>query len=407
MRPARKPLVARNMAIVFFFGLLIVVLSALQGLDSESFSGVSHDVGIEDTDLSSASCTSITPSSHPRATPSTPQTPIVITDASGKEIRLPSLPQRLAVVGRGPQYLLHLLYMFPEGPERLVGMEQRGKTASDFLTALFPGIDAKLTLLPNPGPEAVAGLEPDLVLMKGTGADPLADALAKVGIPTAFLNLETPEEYYRDIANLGVLLGNKAQADRIIAFYRKNVVRVEEALSGLADDDRPSVLVAMGNMQRGKYAVRVPALPWMQTYQVRAGGGRPVWLDAAERAGGWAVVNLEQIAAWDPDRIVFIVWYSIEASAFMDWLASDRQWKNIRAVREGNVHYFPTDFYGWDTPDVRWILGLTWMAASLHPERFPDYDIADEVRSFYGELYGLDAATIDAEIVPRIKTDFR
>ena len=342
-----------------------------------------------------------------RATPSTPPSPIVITDASGKEIRLPALPQRLAVVGRGPQYLLHLLYMFPEGPDRLVGMEQRGRTASDFLTALFPGIDAKLTLLPNPGPEAVAALHPDLVLMKGSGADPLAEALAKVGIPTAFLNLETPEEHYRDIANLGVLLGNKVQADRIISFYRKNVERVETALSGLGDGEKPSVLVAMGNLQRGKYAVHVPARPWMQTYQVRAGGGRPVWLDAAERAGGWAVVNLEQIAAWDPDRIVFIVWYSVDAAVFLDWLAADRQWKNIRAVREGQVRYFPKDFYGWDAPDVRWVLGLTWMAAVLHPARFPGYDIAAEVRSFYGELYGLDEATIDAAIVPLIKTDFR
>lgn len=83
--------------------------------------------------------------------------------------------------------------MFPEGPSRLVGMEQRGRTSSDFLTAVAPGIDSKLTLLPNPGPESIAGLHPDLVLMKGSEPGPLDEALAKVGLPTVYMSLETPE----------------------------------------------------------------------------------------------------------------------------------------------------------------------------------------------------------------------
>ncbi len=328
-------------------------------------------------------------------------------DAAGKTIKLDKLPERLAVVGRGPHFLLHLLYMFPEGPGRLVGMERRGRTASDFLSAVFPSIDGKTGLLPNPGPESVAALHPDLVLMKGARPEPLDEALAKVGIPTAYMNLETPGEYERDIANLGVILGNPKRAAEIIAYYRDRVARVEKALAGLREEEKPSVLVVMGNLRSGQYAVRVPALAWMQTYQVKAAGGRPVWHEAAEQGGGWAVVNLEQIAAWNADRMIVVVWYSTDAAGFKGWLDSDPQWKQIGAVAGGRVSYFPSDFYGWDVPDARWILGLTWMAATLHPERLKDYSLETEVYRFYEELYGLDRETIRTKILPKVKTDFR
>jgi iron complex transport system substrate-binding protein len=345
-------------------------------------------------------------SQSPSGTSSSPAA-IEIKDAAGKIVKLDKLPERLAVVGRGPQYLLHLLYMFPEGPRRLVGMEQRGSTASDFLAAVAPRISDKLTLLPNPGPESIAGLHPDLVLMKGSRPSPLGEALAKVGIPTVYLSLETPEEYFRDIANMGVILANPRRAEEVISFYQDGVNRVEKAISGLRDEEKPSVLVIMGNVRSGKYAVRVPAPAWMQTYQVKAAGGRPVWLDAAEQAGGWAVVNLEQIAAWNPDRLIIIVWYSTNSSDFMSWLGSDPQWKRIGAVAGGKVSYFPSDFYGWDAPDARWILGLTWMAATLHPEQLKDYSIEDEVYRFYEKLYGLSRETIRTKVLPLVKTDFR
>ena len=388
MRPARVPLIPTLLAIIAFIVACIPLTQSAQAAPSSKTIPSSSSAPVA------------------KAAPSA-QSAIEITDAAGKPIALDKIPQRLAVVGRGPQYLLHLLYMFPEGPRRLVGMEQRGRTASDFLSAVAPGIDSKLTLLPNPGPESIAGLHPDLVLMKGSQSDPLAEALFKVGIQTASLSLETPDEYYRDIANLGAILGNPKRADEIIAFYKKGVARVEKAVSGLRDDEKPSVLVVMGNIRSGKYAVRVPALVWMQTYQVKAAGGRPVWLSAAEQAGGWAVVNLEQIAVWNPDRLIIIVWYSTNASAFMGWLGADPQWKRIGAVAAGKVSCFPSDFYGWDAPDVRWILGLTWMASLLHPDRLKDYNIEDEVYRFYEELYGLSRDTIKIKILPTVKTDFR
>ena len=63
---------------------------------------------------------------------------------------------------------------------------------------------------------------------------------------------------------------------------------------------------------------------------------------------------------------------------------------------------FPGDFYSWDQPDTRWILGLMWIAKVLHPELFAATDLKDEIRYFYSFLYGLDDETIEREIIPRI-----
>ena len=41
---------------------------------------------------------------------------------------------------------------------------------------------------------------------------------------------------------------------------------------------------------------------------VELAGGVPVWT-AAVQGGGWAVVNLEQIAAWNPDQIYVINYF--------------------------------------------------------------------------------------------------
>jgi len=55
----------------------------------------------------------------------------VMTDAAGRTVSLAAPPQRLLVVGDGPFIVGHLLAAFPEGRERLIGLEHRGRGAED------------------------------------------------------------------------------------------------------------------------------------------------------------------------------------------------------------------------------------------------------------------------------------
>ncbi|MCX6565289.1 MAG: ABC transporter substrate-binding protein [Candidatus Aminicenantes bacterium] len=335
------------------------------------------------------------------------QDPVVFQDAAGRTITLEKPPQRILAIGHGPQIIAHLLFMFPESRSRLIGWERRGSKASEFIPLIDADFDKRAFPGPNTGVEEVAALHPDLVLMRGIAPDPKGDALEKVGIPVVYLGLENPEQYRKDIGLIGLILGNPSRAEEITRFYQDRLDRIEGALAGLADDKKPTVFLAMTMSRGAKIAVRVPATPWIQTVMVRLAGGRPVWAEAAADTSGWTVVNMEQIARWDPDRIVLVVWHTMDPRQTLAEIGADPLWRELRAVRGGKMRAFPSDIYGWDTPDPRWILGLTWLAKTFHPERFAGTDMNAEIVSFFRKLYGMSPEDIEAKILPSIRTDYR
>ena len=141
----------------------------------------------------------------------------------------------------------------------------------------------------------------------------------------------------------------------------------------------------------------------MQTTMVKSAGGIPVWANA-QLNQGWTKVTLEQIAAWDPDKI-FIAAYFNPVDEVVENLKDDPQWQALRAVQDGQLLGFAADLYSWDQPDTRWILGLTWLAGKLHPDLFPDLDITSETQIFYEQLYGISKSDFDAKILPEFSGD--
>ena len=65
----------------------------------------------------------------------------------------------------------------------------------------------------------------------------------------------------------------------------------------------------------------------------------------------------------------------------------------------GRFRAFPWDYYSWDQPDVRWALGLRWIAGQLHPELFGDQSIIDAVYDFFSMAYGMSQDRVDSEIL--------
>lgn len=333
---------------------------------------------------------------------------VVLTDAAGRTVRLAAPPVRIVVIGEGPYIIAHLLYMFPEGRSRLLGMERRGPVATEFLPLIDPAFDKqKAFLAMNPGPEQIVPLRPDLVLSRGTKADARSEALSKLGIPVVFLETEDFEGYADDLRNLGRILGNPGRAGEIVDYFQSKREAVSRAVAGLAEAEKPRLLMAMIFPRGGRIAVQIPARGWLQTRMALAAGSRPVWTDSASPTTGWTVVNLEQIAAWNPDRIDLILWHSLEPSKILADFKADPRWAALKAVRDNAFRIFPADAYGWDLPDPRWILGLQWLAAGLHPERFPGFDIDREMDEFFGRLFGMDRAAVTTLIRPRIRMELK
>jgi ABC-type tungstate transport system permease subunit/ABC-type Fe3+-hydroxamate transport system substrate-binding protein len=334
--------------------------------------------------------------------PATAETgPIVVTDACGREVTLDAPPQRIVVPGKATWMVSHALYMFPDVSGRIVAMEQRGRSVSDFVPLLDPTFLDKPHLEKDAAPEQIAPLKPDAILLKSFQYEKLGVPLEGLGFPVVCIDLETPQAFYADIETMGQVLGNEARATEIVDYYDAQLMMTKSALAGMDDEDRPDVLVIQYESGGDDIAFEVPPVGYLQTWMVETAGGNPVWLDAAE-GGGWTTVNFEQIAAWDADKI-FVIAFRGDAGALVEQLETDPQWEALRAVQDGEFYGFPADLYGWDVPDPRWILGQTWLASKIHPDRFAVLDIVQATRDFFEQMYGMDQAAVDEQIIPELK----
>lgn len=327
---------------------------------------------------------------------------ITITDALDRTVEFDQLPTRILIVGKAAFMLLDAAFLFPEAPERIIGYELRSQTGLDFIQTIYPEAGKMTVIEQDSGPEQIAPLNPDLVMMKSNLKNQLGDQVEQLGIKVLYLNLETPEQINKDLQTLGQVFGNKERADALTAMYDQAGARVTDLTGKIAAEDRPSVLMLMYSDKGGDVAFSVPPMDYLQSRLVEMAGGIPVWKDIP--TDGWTIVTLEQIAAWNPENI-FIIQYQGKAKDVVENLRADNNWMLLQAVINNNIYAFPLDFQSWDQPDTRWTLGLTWLAAKLHPDLFPTYDLVEETRGFYREYYGLKDDVITDKIVTLIKGD--
>ncbi len=330
------------------------------------------------------------PQIHPTPTPTAPSQAFTVRDDLGRDVTFPAPPQRIVITGKALFAIADAAYIFPAAKEKIVGMGKAWQGTSNFIRYVDPNYKEKVNLRSDAGAEQIAALHPDAVLLKSFLADRVGKSIEALGIPVVYLDLETPEQYERDLMTLGKIFDDEARAAQVVDFYRSKVEAVEKRVEGAP---KPRVLLIYYREKNGNVSFNVPPASWIQTSMVKMAGGEPVWTQA-NLGKGWTQVTLEQIAAWDPDYI-FVISYARPSEEAVAKLKADPNWQNLRALREGHVLPFAHDFYSWDQPDTRWILGLTWLAGKLHPERFPDLDIQAEVKTFYKTLYGLDEAFVE------------
>jgi iron complex transport system substrate-binding protein len=357
--------------------------------------------------LGMAACTAnplveTTPTAAPEVAASTG--PIVITDALGRTVTFEQAPVRIALAGKALFMVADALYVFPEAYDRIAAMGSTSQSNGNFITMIDENAAAKLTLADDSvGPEQIAAANPDVVILKSSNAEKLGTPLEALGIPVVYVDFETPEQYTRDFTNLGMLFQNEARAAEVNRYYQDKLKAVTDVTSTLSDDEKPSVLVVYYKNKDNTVSFNVPPLSWIQTTEVIDAGGTPVWSDA-ELGDSWTTVTVEQVAAWNPDYI-FVISYFSPVADVITGLEADPQWSELDAVKNGKLYGFAGDVFSWDQADTRWILGTTWMATKLHPDLFSGLDITAEAASFYETLYGMDNAEFTSKIVPLFSGD--
>ena len=324
--------------------------------------------------------------------------PTPFIDGSGKSLVLRSFPQKIVIAGKQTPMLVDFFYLFPDQQQKIVGFEKRLQTVQDFLQIIDPQAESKMNIEKDAGPEQIAPLEPDLVILKTVMQKNLGESLELLGIPVLYVDFENPEQIARDITNMGNVLDQKERAEELNNLFSLWIDDIVSKTRDFSELERPKVLILQASERGAEIAFDVPPASWLQTQVVELAGGIPVWLEAAQ-TGGWATVGLEQIAAWDADKII-IINYTGNSQENVEEIKRDPTWNNIKAVQKGQIYGFPGDFISWDQPDPRWILGLKWMASILHPDVFK-FGIG-EIKEFYVNFYSLKEDIIENQIFPLI-----
>jgi iron complex transport system substrate-binding protein len=117
-----------------------------------------------------------------------------------------------------------------------------------------------------------------------------------------------------------------------------------------------------------------------------------VEVDNASGAGSGNEIDLEQLALWDPDIILF------GPDSIYDSVYEEAAWKELTAVKTKEIYLVPSTPYNWLNypPTVNQVMGMQWLPRLLYPEKF-DTSIEDVTRAYYKLFYSYDLS--DTELI--------
>lgn len=202
---------------------------------------------------------------------------------------------------------------------------------------------------------------------------------------------EYQENFKREVSLFGDLLGPeaKARADRYNAYFDRKVKQLLSLTSKIEGKNRPAVYYGglHGSLlgTQGKHSV----MHW----NTEVAGGN--YLPQAVK-DNHATATLRQVRSWDPDIILLSGYYD---SPVMP--KDDPDWATLKAVRNGKVCRLPQGVYPWDHASGEGVLLMIHLARLFHPDLFTDWDMIQEMKTFYSEIYGKTVSDQDAERILR------
>lgn len=244
------------------------------------------------------------------ASPAAADYPVVVDTGDG-EVTLDERPERIVSLSPSATEILFA-----------IGAGDQVVAADEYSTypAEAPATDLSAY---DPNVEAIAGYEPDLVVV-ANDTDGIVAALRKLDIPT-IVNAApaTIEEGYDGVAALGLATGHVDETADVVADMR---AQVDEAL---ADAPREGLRV-YHELDETLYAASSHSF----IGSVYDALGATNVADAADKQqSGYPQLTEEAVIAADPELIVI----TDQVSYTADDVASRPGWEDVSAVRNGNI----------------------------------------------------------------------
>ena len=236
--------------------------------------------------------------------------------------------------------------------------------------------------------ETIIAMEPDVVF--GSNED-YRELFNNVGIPFVNCAFNTYDTMIQSIQLTASVFGGEAEdiAEEYVAYLEEKLDWVADTVSSVAEEDKPYILHGSSVYNKGVDGVDTIIDEW-----IKYSGGLNV--ASKDITGNLQEFEMEQLYSWDPEIII-----TGSDEAEVESIMSDPDWAELTAVKEGNVIANPKGIFAWDRYGVEEALQFQWCASTLYPELFADFDIKDELISFYKEFLDYDLSDEDAQKILR------
>lgn len=313
-----------------------------------------------------------------------------ITDSVGRVVEIPNEIKRVAPSGSLAQIVLYSI-----SPDKIIGWS---KTPSK-ITQKY--MDEKYWRLPEFGQfygknvslnkEAIIKEKPDVIIdigeKKKTIKEDMDGIQKDLNIPVIFVEatLDNMDKAYE---TLGDILGEKEAAKALSEYCKTALEDVKAKAATIKDDKKVNLYYSLGNTglnTNGKGSMHTDVIDII-------GANNVAVLDKLGSTGNGVEITMEELLKWNPEVILF------SPDAPYDKVATDKTWKDVKAIKDGKYYQVPNGPYNWMgmPPSVNRIIGLKWLGNLLYPDTYK-YDMVKETKEFYKLFYHYDLSDGDAK----------
>ena len=307
------------------------------------------------------------------------ETTRVFTDSCGREVKVPTDIQKVAVSGPLAQ-----MVVFAIAPDKMVGVANAwDESAKAYFDAKYLELPLLGQLYGGKGElnlETLLAAAPDVVIDVGEPKDSMAEDLdalqEQTGIPFVHIDayLASMDNTY---AMLGDLLAMPNEAQGLADYCRYAYDKVK----AIADSVEKVNLLYV----TGEEGLNVIAKGSYHAEAIDMLCNNLAVVDEPSSKGTGNEVDMEQILNWNPAAVIFA------PGSIYSTVADNENWQTIPAIRDGRYYEVPMGPYNWMgfPPSVQRILGMQWMAKVLYPDA-ADYDMYETTQTYFQLFYHCD-----------------
>ncbi len=252
-------------------------------------------------------------------------------------------PERVVVLDTGELDAALALGVTPVGSVRTDVSDELPAYIQD--AGVDPADIANVGTIAEPNLEAIAALDPDLILTNRVRHEDIADQLSAIA-PTVFAEA-IGETWQENLLLDAEALGRTADAEQLLAEHRERAAEV-----GALFGDPAATEVSIVRFLDGSGVRLYGEGSFIGAVLADVGFSRPPLQQTAET---FVELSLEEISRADAD-LVFYSAYGAEGGAVVQQVTAGQLWQGMPSVQQGRAH---------EVSDDRWFLAIGPLGAGL------------------------------------------